>query len=129
MLSLMIEILGIRVMLYALIEVCTPKISTPKGEGKLPSWVKRMMHKISFRFLLCRLRSIATRRDHFVCCPSVCLPICPSVTLSNVTLYKAMFRRRHMHSSECCHYFFGCPHKSPIIGSLSFHFNAFKNLG
>ena len=52
---------------------------------------------------LCRLRSIATHRDHFVrrpsVRPSVCLSVRPSVTLS-----KAMFRRRHMHSSECCHY-------------------------
>ena len=46
---------------------------------------------------LCRLRSIATHRDHFVRHPSVC----PSVTLS-----KAMFRRQHMHSSECCHYLY-----------------------
>ena len=45
---------------------------------------------------LCRLRSIVTHRDHFVRRPSVC----PSVTLS-----KAMFRRRHIHSLECCHYF------------------------
>ena len=33
---------------------------------------------------LCRLRSIATHRDHFVrrlsVCPSVCLSVCPSVT-------------------------------------------------
>ena len=35
-------------------------------------------------------------------CPSVCLSICHR---SHVTLSKAMFRRRHMHSSECCHYF------------------------
>ena len=52
---------------------------------------------------LCRLPSIATHRDHFVR-PSVCLSVCPSVCPS-VTLSKAMFRRRHMHSSECCHYF------------------------
>ena len=45
---------------------------------------------------LCRLRSMATHRDHFVRRPSVC----PFVSLS-----KAMFCRRHMHSSECCHYF------------------------
>ena len=47
-------------------------------------------------FLLCRLRSIATHKDHFVRRPSVRL------SHSHV----AMFRRRHVHSSECCHYFF-----------------------
>ena len=52
----------------------------------------RCIPSLSF---LCRLRSIATPRDHFVR-----LSVRPSVTLS-----KAMFRRRHMHSSECCHYF------------------------
>ena len=53
------------------------------------------------------LRSIATHRDHFVRRPSVRL----SVRLSHfsVTLSKAMFRRRHIHSSECCHYFFSSP--------------------
>ena len=45
---------------------------------------------------LCRLRSIATHRDD---CLSVCL------SHFSVTLSRAMFRRRHMHSSECCHYF------------------------
>ena len=56
-------------------------------------------HRLSFKLryplilFLCRLRSIATHRDHFVRRLSVChTPI-------------AMFRRRHMHSSECCHYF------------------------
>ena len=33
------------------------------------------------RQFLCRLRSIATHRDHFVRCPSVCLSVRPSVTL------------------------------------------------
>ena len=57
--------------------------------------------------LVCRLRSIATHRDHFVRRLSVRLCVCPSVRLSyfSVTLFKAMFRRRHMHSSECCHFF------------------------
>ena len=48
---------------------------------------------------LCRLRSIATHRDHFVRRMSVRL------SHFSVTLSRAMFRRRHMHSSECCHYF------------------------
>ena len=65
-----------------------------------------------YTFFLCRLRSIATHRDHFVRRPSVCLSVRPSVCLSirpsvcpSVTLSKAMFCRRHMHSSQCCHYF------------------------
>ena len=62
---------------------------------------------------LCRLRSIATHRDHFVrrpsARPSVCLSLCPSVTL-----FKAMFSRRHMHSSECCHYFIILAHPFKI---------------
>ena len=44
-------------------------------------------------------------------CPSSVRPsVCLSVRLSHfsVTLSKAMFRRRHMHSSECCHYFLLC---------------------
>ena len=44
---------------------------------------------------LCRLRSIATHRDHFV----------RRLSHFSVILSKAMLRRRHMHSSECCHYF------------------------
>ena len=47
---------------------------------------------------LCRMRSIATHRDHFVRRLSVRL------SHFSVTLSKAIFRRRHMHSSECCHY-------------------------
>ena len=51
---------------------------------------------------LCCLQSIATHRDQ-LCpssfCPLVCLSVRPSVTLS-----KGIFRRRHMHSSQCCHY-------------------------
>ena len=52
---------------------------------------------------LCRLQSIATHRDQFVSRLTVHL----SVRLSHfsVTLSKAMFRRRHINSSECCHYF------------------------
>ena len=46
---------------------------------------------------LCRLRSIATHWDHFVRRLSICL----SVYHTRI----AMFRRRHMHSSECCLYF------------------------
>ena len=49
-------------------------------------------------FLLCRLRSIATHRYHFVCRLSVRL------SHFSVTLSKDMFCRRHMHSSECCPY-------------------------
>ena len=52
------------------------------------------------RVLLCRLRSIATHRDHFVR-RSVCPSVSPSVCHTRI----ALFRRRHMHSSECCHYF------------------------
>ena len=61
---------------------------------------------------LCRLRSIATHRDHFVLRPSVCSSVGPSIRPSvrlsvrpSVTLSKAMFHRQHMHSSECCQYF------------------------
>ena len=50
---------------------------------------------------LCRLRSIATHRDHFV----RRLSVRPSVCLSVCHIRRAVFRRRHMHSSECCHYF------------------------
>ena len=54
---------------------------------------------------LCRLRSIAAHRDHFVRRLSVCVraSVCPVVTLSWKSGI-AMFRKRHMHSSECCHY-------------------------
>ena len=52
-----------------------------------------------FIYFLCRLRSIATHRDHYVRRLSVRL------SHFSVTLSKAMFRRRHMHSLECCHYF------------------------
>ena len=44
--------------------------------------------------------------------PSVRLSVCPSVRPSvrpSVTLSKAMFHRRHMHSSECCHYYLMLP--------------------
>ena len=73
-------------------------------------WMMFYCMQIFFSFL-CRLRSIATHRDHFVRRPSVRLSVRPSVCLSvrlshlSVTLSKAMFRRRHMYSSECCHYF------------------------
>ena len=58
---------------------------------------------VTLRQFLCRLQSIATHREHFVCRPSVCR----SVRLSHfsVTLSKAIFRRWHMHSLECCLYF------------------------
>ena len=36
-------------------------------------WIRKL------RQFLCRLRSIATHRDHFVRRPSVCLSVCPSV--------------------------------------------------
>ena len=58
-------------------------------------WIE-FLENNDIRIFLCRLRSIATHRDHFVR-----LSVHPSVTLS-----KAMFCRRHMHSSECCHYFY-----------------------
>ena len=47
-------------------------------------------------------------------CP---LSVCLSVRLSHfsVTLSKAMFRRRHMHSSECCNYFFKMGTPWPIF--------------
>ena len=64
-------------------------------EWKFSDWIH--MYLSTF---LCRLRSIATQRDHFVHRLSVRL------SHFSVTLSKAMFRRRHMHSSECCHYFF-----------------------
>ena len=65
-----------------------------------------------YLLFLCRLRSIATHRDHFVRRLSVCLSVrlCPSVSvrpsvcLSVCHTRIAMFRRRHMHSSECCLY-------------------------
>ena len=50
---------------------------------------------------LCRLRSIATHRDHFVRRLSVCLSVCHTPI--------AMFCRRHMHFWECCHYFGNFP--------------------
>ena len=59
--------------------------------------------------LLCRLQSIATQRDHFVrrlsVRLSVCLSVCLSVRSSVCHTPIAMFCSRHMHSSECCHYF------------------------
>ena len=55
--------------------------------------------------LVCRLRSIAAHRDHFVRRLSVHPCVCPVVTLSWLSRI-AMFRRWHMHSSECCHYVF-----------------------
>ena len=64
--------------------------------GILPFW------------FLCPLRSIAAHWDHFVrrlsVRPSVCVCVCPVVTLSWLSRI-AMFRRRHMHSSECCYCF------------------------
>ena len=87
---------------------------TPSNLRVVGSHLNLSKNFFSFNFV-CRLRSIATHRDHFVrrlsvrpsVCPSVCLSVCLSVRLSHfsVTLSKAMFRRRHMHSSECCHYF------------------------
>ena len=62
---------------------------------------------MKYTFLLCRLRSIATLRDHFVRCPSVC----PSVCHTRI----AMFRRRHMHSSECCRYFFALGNEALLV--------------
>ena len=64
----------------------------------------RINIRIEVHFL-CHLRSIATQGS--LCRSSVRLSVRPSVCLSHfsVTLSKAMFRRRHMHSSECCHYF------------------------
>ena len=61
-------------------------------------WPYRVYMHLQF---LCRLRSIATHRDHFVRRLSVYLSVSPSVCHTPI----AMFRRRHMHSSECCHYF------------------------
>ena len=62
----------------------------------------------SFRFL-CRLWSIAAHRDHFVWRLSVRPSVHRSVCLSGshtflVVMHSYMFRRRHMHSLECCHY-------------------------
>ena len=56
-------------------------------------------HSLQF---LCRLQSIAAHRDHFVRHLSVRPSICLVVTLSWKSRI-AMFHRRHMHSSECCH--------------------------
>ena len=87
---------------------CTalPCIHTPGRPGGLGSFQvagsgSHLGEKHAKDLFMCRLRSIATHRDHFVRRPSVC-PICPHFS---VTLSKAMFCRRHMHSSECCHYF------------------------
>ena len=55
---------------------------------------------LHFTWFLCRLRSIATRRDHFVRRPSVCPSVCLFVCLSVCHTRRAMFRRRHMHSSS-----------------------------
>ena len=70
--------------------------------------------------LFCRLLSIATLRDHFVrrlsVRPSVSLSFCPSVCHT----FQRMFRRRYMHSSECCHYFY-CPLLSRKPGDIKFH--------
>ena len=53
-----------------------------------------------FMSFLCRLQSIVVQWDHFVCLSvCVCLFVCLS-WLSHI----AMFRRQHVHSSECCHY-------------------------
>ena len=58
---------------------------------------------------LCRLRSIAAHSDHVVwrlsVCPSVrlCVFVCRVVTFSWYSRI-AMFRRRQIHFSECCHY-------------------------
>ena len=48
---------------------------------------------------LCRMRSIAAHKDNFV----RCLSVRPCVCLSGSNGLLAMFRRRHMHSLECCH--------------------------
>ena len=58
-----------------------------------------------FYCALCRLRSIAAHRDHFVRHLSVRLCVCPVVTLSwwpCIDIY--MVRKRLMHTSESCHY-------------------------
>ena len=78
---------------------------------------------------LCRLRSIAAHRDHCVRHPSaclyVCLSVCPVVTLSWLSPI-VMFRRRRMHSLECCHYFNWCLFKGTfsrlVKFVLPFHF-------
>ena len=53
-----------------------------------------------FKYLLCRLRSITAHRDHFVQHLYVCVSVCLSGSHTRI----AMFRKWHMHSSECCHY-------------------------
>ena len=80
-----------------------PRYSKTRQGEESDSTIKQE-HNKSQKFL-CRLRSIATHRDHFVCHPSVCPSVCLSVCLSVCHTGIAMFRRRHMHSSECCHYF------------------------
>ena len=58
--------------------------------------------------------------------------VCPTVCLSHfsVTLSKAMFHRRHMHSSECCHYFYFSftPKLSPSSSSVLCHFRIWHNV-
>ena len=48
---------------------------------------------------LCCLQSIATHRDHFVChpsvCPSICLYVCPSVTLFCHTFQSYVWQATH----------------------------------
>ena len=53
---------------------------------------------------LCRLRSIATHRDHFVRRPG-CLSVCPSVCHSFRYTFQSYVSQANTHSPECCHYF------------------------
>ena len=59
-----------------------------------------LLHQLNWiqAYVFC---SVLTMTVTYLIRPSVCLSVCLSVTLS-----KAMFRRRHMYSLECCHYFF-----------------------
>ena len=77
-------------------------------------WPYRVYMHLQF---LCRLRSIATHRDHFVRRLSVYLSVCPSVCHTPI----AMFRRRHMHSSECCHYFHNALFSAGLVDTCSMY--------
>ena len=96
-----------------------------------------LMGKMPF---LCRLRNIATHRDHFVHRLSIRLSVClsarpparPSVRPSVRHIPIAMFRRRHMHSSECCHYFVirytipvyrECKHRKMLLVTIVLYIN------
>ena len=73
------------------------------------TYIEKKIQNLYRYTFLCRLRSIVTHRDHFVhiwiTLSVVCLSVLLSVRLSICHIRIAMFRRRHMHSSECCHYF------------------------